>query len=79
VRFEMAPQLGVSMRSVGGSWAWFRVLDDAGLTPIGREKFSLSFTLEGRAAWYELNARSAYNPFDMGEFRQFQCVTRMSQ
>jgi type VI secretion system protein ImpL len=79
VRFEMAPQAGTSMRSVDGVWAWFRVLDDAGLTPIGLEKFSLAFTLDGRSARYELDARSAYNPFDLGEFRQFECVTNMSQ
>jgi type VI secretion system protein ImpL len=79
VRFEMAPQMGTSMKSVAGVWAWFRVLDDAGLTPIGLEKFSLSFTLDGRTARYELDARSAYNPFDLNEFRQFECVTNMSQ
>jgi type VI secretion system protein ImpL len=78
VRYEMTPLVGTSMQSVGGVWAWFRVLDDAGLTPIGREKYDLTLTLNGRSAQYELDARSAYNPFDMSELRRFECVSRLA-
>lgn len=79
VRYEMTPLVGTSMRSVGGVWAWFRVLDDAGLKPIGREKYDVKLTLNGRSAQYELDARSAYNPFDMSELRRFECVSRLAQ
>ncbi len=79
VRFEMTPELGTSMRAERGSWAWFRVLDGAGLTATGPEQFDVPFTLDRRTARYQLVARSAFNPFNVKELRQFRCVTRMSQ
>jgi len=79
VRFEMAPAVGTSMRLERGSWAWFRVLDSAGLTSTGRERFAVTFSTGGRSARYELVARSAFNPFDVAELRQFRCVSKMSQ
>ncbi len=79
VRFEMAPAAGESMRSARGPWAWFRLLDGAGLTPLGRERFAVEFSVGGRAARYELGARSAFNPFNLDELRQFRCVANMSQ
>lgn len=76
VRVEMTPPAsdGGSMIRERGPWAWFRVLDQANITPADRpEWFNVEFKLGERTALYQLIARSAYNPFGFPELEQFRC------
>lgn len=80
VRLRMLPP-GPSGRSVveeRGPWAWFRLLDRAVIEPTANpESFNVTFTLDGRAARYELAARSAFNPFSLPELNAFRCPTNL--
>ncbi|MFB3077889.1 MAG: type VI secretion IcmF C-terminal domain-containing protein, partial [Lysobacterales bacterium] len=76
VRIEMSPPSpgGRSMLRERGPWAWFRVLDQANISPAGQpEHFQVEFKLGDRSATYELIARSAYNPFRFEDLEQFRC------
>ncbi|MFK7913442.1 MAG: type VI secretion system membrane subunit TssM [Pseudomonadales bacterium] len=80
VRVRMEPP-GASGRSViveGGPWGWFRILDRARLTPSSRpERFLFALDLDGRTMVLELQATSAYNPFNLAELGQFRCPRRI--
>ncbi len=61
-----------------GPWAWFRILDLAGLKPTrDPESFILTFSVGGRTAIYKLRAGSAYNPFRLKDLAQFRCPQRL--
>ena len=65
---------GGSMLRERGPWAWFRVLDQANISPSTQpEHFTVEFRIDDRSATYELIARSAYNPFRFEELEQFRC------
>jgi type VI secretion system protein ImpL len=61
------------MRS--GSWAWFRLLDDAGLAPTtAPDKYTFTVQSEsGIKAIYELQANSVTNPFNLPQLKEFRC------
>ena len=79
------PSLGVRMvfetldgrqigRSKEGTWAFFRLLDEATIVPgDAPEKFTLTFQLQGLTASYELRAASVNNPFNLQELQSFRC------
>ncbi|MEM9058382.1 MAG: type VI secretion IcmF C-terminal domain-containing protein, partial [Pseudomonadota bacterium] len=79
VRIQMSPPAasGPSGLTREGAWAWFRVLDDARMTPAEqRENFYVTFTAGSRSAQYELSASSAFNPFRLKELEAFRCPER---
>jgi type VI secretion system protein ImpL len=57
-----------------GPWAWFRVLDESNIRATTKpEHFEVEFTIDGNVAFYELVARSAFNPFRSRALEQFTC------
>ncbi len=61
-------------RSKEGTWAFFRLLDEATIIPgDAPEKFTLTFKLQGLTASYELRAASVNNPFNLQELQSFRC------
>ncbi|MGZ4999521.1 MAG: type VI secretion system membrane subunit TssM [Methylomonas sp.] len=61
-------------RSKEGTWAFFRLLDEATIVPTGApEKFTLTFQLQGMSARYELRAASVNNPFNLQDLQNFNC------
>lgn len=61
-------------RSKEGTWAFFRLLDEASIIPTNSpEKFNLIFQLDGMTAGYELRAASVSNPFNLKELKSFHC------
>jgi type VI secretion system protein ImpL len=61
-------------RSKEGTWAFFRLLDEASIVPTNSpEKFIVTFQLEGMSARYELRAASVNNPFNLQELQSFRC------
>ena len=61
-------------RSKEGTWAFFRLLDEATIVPgDAPEKFTLTFQLQGMMASYELRAASVNNPFNLQELQSFRC------
>lgn len=73
IQFNPPTALGGS-RTERGDWAWFRLLDqsspEAGSSP---EKFKVTFRLDDRWITYILEARSAYNPFNLPQLHSFRC------
>jgi len=59
-------------RAEEGPWAWFRVLDKAGIQITAQDKFLLTFDIDGLQAGYELSATSVDNPFALRELQNFQ-------
>jgi type VI secretion system protein ImpL len=61
-------------KQYAGPWGFFRVLDRANLTktPL-KDRFQLTFQVEGYAADYELQAPSVINPFALPELHKFRC------
>lgn len=61
-------------RSKEGTWAFFRLLDEASIIPTSApEKFKLSFQLNGMSAQYALQAASVNNPFNLQQLQSFRC------
>jgi type VI secretion system protein ImpL len=73
VYFEATPQLRGDY-TTAGPWAWFRMMDYGTLqTTAQGERYHLTFTLDGRKAIYQLDARSVINPFLRKQLLQFRC------
>jgi type VI secretion system protein ImpL len=80
VRLEMRnAQTGQThMLRQQGPWAWFRILDNANVRPTDeQEHFEVEFNIDGNVVFYELVARSAYNPFRFEELERFSCPERL--
>ena len=61
-------------RSKEGTWAFFRLLDEATIVPGNApEQFTLTFQLQGMSAHYDLRAASVNNPFNLQELQSFRC------
>lgn len=61
-----------------GSWAWFRILERAGLRPTRQpERFQVDFALGDLSAQFELRALSVRNPFRLDAVRAFRCPERL--
>lgn len=65
VRLSIAPPgpAGRSGLTLEGPWAWFRLLDQAELSPGGADRFALRLRVDGLAIACELRAGSVFNPF----------------
>lgn len=62
--------------SKDGPWAWFRLLDDAQISPGGsRDRVLVTFATGGLDTTYELRASSVENPFSSGNtLSRFRCL-----
>ncbi|HYE34289.1 type VI secretion system membrane subunit TssM [Methylocaldum sp.] len=61
-------------RSKEGSWAFFRLLDEAVVEKTDLpERFLITFRVEGYSARYELRAGSVTNPFGLTGLKAFSC------
>jgi len=56
-----------------GPWAWFRALDSVRLTRKGKNRFTITFTVNGHDARYRMVAGSVVNPFGSTELQAFHC------
>lgn len=56
-----------------GSWALFRLLDQARWEGAQSDRQRLTFNFDGRKAVFELRASSVRNPFRLRELDQFRC------
>ena len=57
-----------------GPWGFFRVLDRSNLTKTAlKDRFQVTFQVEGYTANYELQAASVVNPFNLPELHKFHC------
>ena len=61
-------------RQFPGPWGFFKLLDRSNLTkmPI-KDRFQITFQVEGYTANYELRASSVINPFNLAELHKFNC------
>lgn len=59
-----------------GPWAWFKLLDQAQMQPLGDSQFRVTFQLGGRQAVYELRTASG-NPFRLRELEKLQCPEQL--
>ncbi|HHM05129.1 MAG TPA: type VI secretion system membrane subunit TssM [Gammaproteobacteria bacterium] len=65
-------------RTVEGPWAWFRVLNGTDVRALARDRFQVTFFLEGYQARYELQAESVDNPFrHLQALAQFRAPERL--
>jgi type VI secretion system protein ImpL len=73
VVFEAVDGRQVS-RSKEGSWAFFRLLDEALVEKTDLpERFLVTFQVDGYRARYELRAGSVTNPFGLAALKSFSC------
>jgi type VI secretion system protein ImpL len=75
-RIELSPAVpGRDSGTVAsGAWALFRLFDrmqiEPGSTP---ERFRITFTVDGRRAFYDVTTGSVQNPFRLRELQEFRC------
>ncbi len=70
----LPPKEGFSGFSKEGPWAFFQVLDLAGITPTSNPAISYIFIkIQGRYIEFELQASSAINPFQLTDLKSFRC------
>ena len=77
---QFTPQTasGRSGTTLDGPWAFFRLLDNSGMTASNTpEKFQTKFQLDDRWVEYEIRANSAFNPFNLPELRAFRCPDKL--
>ena len=61
-------------RHAEGPWDLFRLLELARVDPTAqRDRFRVTFNLEGRGGSFELLASSVLNPFGLGALEDFRC------
>lgn len=72
-QLEFLPAGGSPPLSETGPWAWFKMLDQAQIQPIGSGQFRMTFQLGGQQALYELRLPGGYNPFRLRELEGFRC------
>ena len=78
IQFSPLSSSGRSGLTMDGPWAFFRLLDTAGMTPSSTpEKFQTKFQLDDRWIEYEIRANSAFNPFNIPELREFRCPSTL--
>jgi len=78
IQFSPQPASGRSGVTLDGPWAFFRLLDNSGMTPTATpEKFQTRFQMDDRWVEYEIRANSAFNPFDLPELRAFRCPAQL--
>ncbi len=79
VSIELLPPVhGSSGLSKEGSWALFRVFDEAKITRTSNPTiFIMTFNIDGREAKFELRADSAINPFQLSDLEAFRCLPNL--
>jgi type VI secretion system protein ImpL len=79
VQIQFSPPTAVGgSRTERGDWAWFRLLDQSNPQPGNSpEQFRLTFSLDDRWINYDLEASSAYNPFNLPQLHSFRCVPNL--
>jgi type VI secretion system protein ImpL len=61
-----------------GVWAWFRLLQDAHLKPLGGgDRYLATFTVGNRNASFEIRANSIVNPFASNQVESFRCPPKL--
>ncbi|MEI2743530.1 MAG: type VI secretion system membrane subunit TssM [Candidatus Competibacter sp.] len=76
LQFSMAGGGNPLQFSETGPWAWFKLLDQAQMQPLGEGQFRVAFQLAGRQAVYELRTGGG-NPFRLRELEKFQCPEQL--
>jgi type VI secretion system protein ImpL len=77
-QFSPPSSSGRSGITLDGPWAFFRLLDQSGMTPLSTpEKFQTKIQLDNRWIEYEIRANSAFNPFNIPELREFRCPSQL--
>jgi type VI secretion system protein ImpL len=72
--FDPPPPGGTGVLAQTGPWAMFRLFGQGTLQQAGSpERYTLSFSLSGRSATFELRAGSVMNPFAPGVLQDFRC------
>jgi type VI secretion system protein ImpL len=72
--FDPPPPGGTGVLAQTGPWAMFRLFGQGALQQAGSpERYTLSFSLGGRSATFELRAGSVMNPFAPGVLQDFRC------
>jgi type VI secretion system protein ImpL len=56
-----------------GPWAFFRLLDQAQIQPLGGLRYRITFALGGHSQSLILEAGSALNPLAQSAWRGFSC------
>lgn len=74
-RVAFSPQGGASSRTKQGTWAWFRLLDEASRSGGASDRFTVTFAVGGMTASFELRAGSVTNPFNLPALGAFRCPT----
>ncbi|WP_455205296.1 type VI secretion system membrane subunit TssM [Kaarinaea lacus] len=65
-------------RTKEGTWAFFRVLDESEIIGSSlRDRYKVTFQIEGHTIRYELKADSVVNPFRLSALEQFNCPKRI--
>ncbi len=79
-RIELLSQSGGSPARLSetGPWAWFKLLDQAQIRPLGAGQFQVTFQLGGLQAIYQMQTPgSTSNPFSLQEMVGFQCPEQL--
>ncbi len=64
--------------SEAGPWAWFKLLDQAQIRPLGAGQFQVTFQSSGLQAIYQMRTLgSTSNPFSLQEMVGFQCPEQL--
>ncbi len=72
-RVAFSPEFGPSSVTRQGTWAWFRLLDEAGLSAGASDRFTVTFSVGGNSATFRLRAGSVTNPFNLPALGRFRC------
>ena len=75
-RITFAPQQTgqPSTISVSGPWSFFRLLDEGKIQRSSlTDQFTVTFSVGGRDATFDLRANSVFNPFTLTALEQFRC------
>lgn len=56
-----------------GNWAWYRLLDDAGIRKVGNTTYRATFNKDGRKAEYELTSSSRISGLNISLLRNYRC------
>ena len=76
VRVSFSPSVAGQPSSVtlDGPWALFRLLDRSEIVSGGlSDRFTVTFTVGGRSATFDLRAGSVMNPFTLADLEAFRC------
>ncbi|MEJ2609157.1 MAG: type VI secretion system membrane subunit TssM [Candidatus Thiodiazotropha sp.] len=76
----LAPPAGTKPSGLteDGPWGWFRIIDQAKVTPTDSpETINIAFDVGGRKSRFSLRSSGALNPFQLQELVDFKCPNRL--